>query len=64
MKLFTKQDGSISWQNVTSAVVTLLGLIEIVRPFIPADYLPYALALIGALNFYLRTTSNGSPIVK
>jgi hypothetical protein len=65
MKFFTKVDGKVSATNVVALLIFVLGVLDIVKPYIPQEYLPYILVGVGIIQFYLRTfQGTDSPIVK
>ncbi len=55
MKYITKENGQLSVSNLLNLVVLLTSLLEVWRPFIPAEYIPYIVAGIATLNLVLRT---------
>lgn len=55
MKYLTKENGQLSVSNLVNLVVLLTSLLEVWRPFIPAEYIPYIVAGIATLNLVLRT---------
>jgi hypothetical protein len=65
MKYFTKADGKVSATNIVAVLIFVLGVLDIVKPYIPEDYLPFILVGVGVIQFYLRTfQGTDSPIVK
>lgn len=55
MKYLTKENGQLSVSNLVNLAVLLTSLLEVWRPFIPAEYIPYIVAGIATLNLILRT---------
>ena len=55
MIYFTTNQGKVSKINLVSLVAFIVGVIDIVKPFIPAEYMPYILAGVAVVTFALRT---------
>ena len=55
MKYLMKENGKLSVSNLLNLVVLLSALLEVWRPFIPAEYIPEIVAGIASLNLVLRT---------
>ena len=65
MIFLSKVNGQLSQMNIFNMLVFALGVIEIFRPMIPQEYIPYVVAGIAVVNLYLRTyQSSGVPIQK
>ena len=55
MLYFTTQEGKISKINVFALLTFIVGLVDIWKPFLPAEYVIYLVPAIAAVNFALRT---------
>lgn len=59
MVFLTKVNGQLSQTNIFNLMVFGLGVVEIFRPLIPQEYIPYIVAGIAVVNLYLRTFQTG-----
>jgi len=55
MTYFTNKLGKVSKINVFALFTFLVGVLEIWKPFIPAEYVPYLVPTIAVITFALRT---------
>ena len=60
---FLKVSGEVSKMNLFNFLVFVAGAVEIFKPYIPTEYLPFIIGLIAMGNLYLRTfQSSGEPL--
>jgi hypothetical protein len=65
MIFFTTKSGKVSKINVFALALAVVGLLDIWRPFIPADLQPFILPIVATITFLLRTFfSEGEPVEK
>lgn len=46
-------DGSPAKLNILNLLVVLTALVDVWKPFIPAEYLPYVLAVLASINVFV-----------
>lgn len=49
-KVFQNPDGSVAKLNIFNLLVVVTALVEVWKPFIPAEYLPYVLAVVASIT--------------
>jgi hypothetical protein len=47
------EDGSPAKLNIFNLLVVLTALVDVWKPFIPAEYLPYVLAVLASINVFV-----------
>ncbi|HJS83428.1 MAG TPA: hypothetical protein VJ742_11410 [Nitrososphaera sp.] len=63
MNILKKVDGTYSKLNIFNLTVFVLGVVELVKPFVPQEYLVYVGLAVSIVNLYLRTfQSSGEAI--
>lgn len=55
MIFLTTKSGKVSKINVVALLTFIVGVIEIVKPQIPVEWLPYVITGIAVINFFVRT---------
>lgn len=59
---FIKVNGKVSITSIVNILVFILGVLEIVTPYVPKEYLSYLVIAVAIINLYLRMVSDGSSL--